>query len=221
MNVSVTFSDENQQIQLCDEKDGVLQPLAMVAMGHGNNCDKVSNLESVAKQSNGQLVYALDDEGKQVAVGLIVPLPEPNEVDISSCEPESFLKENVEVNSSWVGAVEECVTADEFKENEVKVEPQKSEVIRVYKVNKGKASKKASKSKVSECKRKTLKEMKLHHSFGDSAVKMSPKSKPKRYRRLSKDRTFPMPASVRHADLPSKQNTVYNKFKLQITMFIL
>ena len=117
----------------------VLAPLAVISMENTEN-NAMACLNQYAGASNSNLVYAHDEFGNDVAVGLFVtneffPNTIENEhVKVEKCLPDE-LKEPP--NITWVAAVEECeseIMADtSLKENP---DMQSDKNIRIYQVTK-------------------------------------------------------------------------------------
>ena len=53
------------------DKDEILKPLAVIPLKE-NNGDEISYLENFASSSNAQMIYACNELGEKVAVGLFV-----------------------------------------------------------------------------------------------------------------------------------------------------
>ena len=143
------------------EEGQILRPLAVIPLNDGN-AEEISTLENFAATSNSQMIYACNELGEKVAVGLFVTenfnvtCPDTNDLALQ----ESFqLPSQSTGNDAWVGAEEECVT-EIGKEvvNEAKPD-NKTDVICLYKVNKG-TKKETRKKNVGVKRMKTLQEIK-------------------------------------------------------------
>ena len=107
-----------------------LEPLAVfpVASATSNTIDP--QMEAFASTSNSEIVYACDEFGNQIALGLIIN----EDYSLENMKRQNVLEPEVDgiANNSWVAAVEECSTADVLNED---TGPAPSS-IRKYKVNK-------------------------------------------------------------------------------------
>ena len=178
---------------------------------------QTSMFVDLAEKSNGEIVFAVDEHGNKIAVGVILKEDfANNDVPVSkhqytNCEDEDQFP--------WLAAEEECVsmsTADqEFRSKD-------DEIFNVAQVTCDKANvhdKMKSKEfiikvyKVSKAARKTLRKMKLPHlqkktiiqKFASRKAKnveiignkmIESTKKRKKNRRLKVDKAFPMPQSI-------------------------
>ena len=140
-----------------DRKESeVLKPVAVIPLKESNS-HEISYLESFATSSNSQMVYACNENGEKVAVGIIV-----TESFYGSSENSAEAEVICEPNAAWIAAEEECVTEDlksKDLKQEIANEVDKEKVVHVYKVNKGKRKEEVRK-------KRTLKQIKknIEHS---------------------------------------------------------
>ena len=114
-----------------------LQPLAVVQLDESTT-NESSSLEKLATDSNSEMVYACDEFGNPIAVGVFVTESFSNLV--SPNENSQFQEGQIhrKADPTWVGAVEECATnVDKVHSIDAEIEPARKPLIRVYKVNKG------------------------------------------------------------------------------------
>ena len=91
-----------------------------------DNCAEVSEgLKSVATTSQSNIVYAYDEEGNEMALGLILDSPfnpDPN-TNLANCQEELRMQGiATEGNINWLGAQEECVVSQSENIDVVKME---------------------------------------------------------------------------------------------------
>ena len=120
-----------------------MKPLAFIPL-KDNNGDEISYLESFASTCNAEMIYASNENGEKVAVGVFVTDSFYGTSGMNPEECEKYSSEGYDesiANGNWIAVQEECVT-EEATEPEVKNEADseacKADVIRVYKVKKGK-----------------------------------------------------------------------------------
>ena len=111
----------------------VLQPLAVIPIEQPDPAHS-GDLQSFANQVNAPLVYACDEFGNQIAVGVFVT---DSFGQIQDKKAEfGEVKVDGNPNPNWVGAVEECCSAEnEIVSVEEEMEGPSKPLIRVYKVN--------------------------------------------------------------------------------------
>ena len=179
----------------------------------------LASLEQFANDSNSQMVYAQDEFGNNIAVGVFVTEAFcPNDVmakdlddrisNSGECSPQA--------NINWVGALEECPTeVIDCVDIQNDLDVANENCIRVYKVKKeGKL--KEQKVQRSEASRKTLRELKNKYDLklarkgskskekASNTVKIELPSKSNRRRRRCLDKTYKGPSAVSCAKLQSK-----------------
>ena len=186
--------------------------------------EEVSSLEQFAAVSNSEMVYACDEFGNKIAVGVIVSNSfdvSPTNEDISKIESSSCIDLDQSANGSWVGAMEECAT-EEIENIQTDEQSQPKDEIRVYKVQKGKPKQKFSGQKQGR-KLKTLAEIKKSRNVS-APRKILPfvqkRLKPNRQkksgqepnminqrklkrRKKKQDKCYPAPSRIRHAHVDS------------------
>ena len=90
----------------------ILRPIAVIPLNKGNH-ENMGLHENFARTSNSQMIYACNEYGEKVAVGLFVTenfnahyakTKEDYKVE------ESSLSNEVNLYGQWVAAQEECVT---------------------------------------------------------------------------------------------------------------
>ena len=116
----------------------ILKPLAVIPLNEASKSD-LTCLQQFAQASNSEMVYACDEFGNNLAVGLFVTTAFEDE----KCKGEKVKHEDIEESkgidlseANWVGAVEECVTeSKEVYHEEVEVDSEKELGVRIYKVN--------------------------------------------------------------------------------------
>ena len=171
--------------------------------GDADDASRRSNLDllqGVANNSQNELVYAYDENGNQMAIGLIVndffAVPE-NQIDnlgTNECESE------VDVQMNWIGGEEECTSSKEIfvkeekicdDEQKVEDEPNQPRValkrpVRVYKRKRESGN--------------TLKKLKLRVK----AMKETRKEITKRKKLRSKKKNAPEECCVQSEDTKKK-----------------
>ena len=156
------FGDSHQVSQSIDNQAGqILRPIAVIPLNGPEDESHISYLKSFATASNSEMIYACNELGEKVAIGLYVTESfnsNSNQV-IGQCKEE---KEYEKINlHGRLGAVEECSTEEiEGNKEQINVSKQKENVIRVYKVNKGKKKRASDKTGVHGKQKFTLKEIK-------------------------------------------------------------
>ena len=182
-------------------------------------------LEDFEAVSNSEMVYACDELGNQIAVGVIVsnscelPSDEKKITAIPDCESVDF---PASANDSWVGAMEECGT--ETIENVESDEKCDAEIpIRLYKVNKGRKSTQPSEKRIKGT-LQTLAEMKSSKRSSGKKKKVEStakfvKSRPTKLegkegdvepkkkfkaRKKKTDKLYPVPSRLRKATFKRK-----------------
>ena len=124
---------------------------------------QVTSLEQYAESSNSKLVYAHDEIGNDIAVGVFVTEDfNVNIIENKDEKEEKYSTEDInsQPNITWVVAVEECHgQKTEGISLEAECDDTKEHTVRVYQVNK---KKKYAKKKLSQppTLRKTLRELK-------------------------------------------------------------
>ena len=97
----------------------ILQPFAVLP--YEGESQEVSTLQQFASLSNSEMVYACDELGNKIAVGVLVNNEfglQDNKFDDFSIQNSSTVAVDDSANASWVAAIEECTT--EVKENDEK-----------------------------------------------------------------------------------------------------
>ena len=208
------------------EEFQILKRIAVIPFNEGTN-DQVGLLENFALSLNSQMVYACNEYGEQVAVGIFVT--ENFEVGNRDARKDCEVAEKSEVNefdanNDWVAAQEECVTDNFEKVAQENISLDKNcEVVCIYKVKKGK-KKVDQKKNLRVNQLKTLKEIKssvkvhvkkekvvsqqnLSNAESDILPIRTEDSHHTARRRCGKrevDKTFPVPMSVRHMRIKSE-----------------
>ena len=198
------------------EGSEILKPIAVISLNGNDNNVQVSTLENFATASNSQLVYACNEFGERIAVGLYVTESfTDNSADFDKNSKMKPIQANAE-NEKWIGAVEECVTQEtkDIKTG-MSVNNDAKNSIKLYKVNKGKRKQSTAKSGCGK-KHLTLKEIKKKRSLSQKGSRTSSskctsviivqKSVKKRKRKKKKDdKTFPVPKSIRDLKFERKR----------------
>ena len=141
---------------ISDTSADILAPFAVIPL-ETPNAEASASIQDYAEASNSNLVYAQDEFGNNIAVGVFVTEefhPFVKSEDLSMGNPT----ENQDIN--WVAAVEECLTeCNEYSSIENAAGSPQKDSIRVYKVKKQKNGRKENKGS-SRNARKTLSELK-------------------------------------------------------------
>ena len=185
---------------------------------HAPNATEANNeiavLQSLAQNTQGQLVYALDEYGNQIALGVILSEDFHNHTEISESNEEITVSEDNQCN--WIAAEEECPSnCNTMDSTDIKEEPFvplstperyeeplnmpkkcAKDVIKLYKIDHA-ARKTLKKIKASKNSRK-----KVIPSKGKKCEKYKVQSvqglyKRKKTNRKQCDKTFAMPNSLR------------------------
>ena len=212
------------------EMDGgeseILWPIAVIPLNEGNH-ENMGLLENFAHTSNSQMIYACNEYGEKVAVGLFIT-ENFNAHNAETKEDykveESSLSNEVNLYGQWVAAQEECVTdSSEPVKEDMMLAKSTTEVVWVYKVNKGK-KKSEPKKKITLNRLKTLKEIKSKVKVNAQSEQIaSSKSKSKtctkveefsshcpvvakvrRGHKRNQDKAYPVPNSIRHVKFHSE-----------------
>ena len=140
----------------------IIAPLAVIPLQQ--ECiSEISSLQQFADASNSNLIYAQDEFGNNLAVGVFV-----TEQFDEHFTGEKYSTEHGQEGEQvgWVGAMEECITAsDQFPADNNETELKKSANIKVYKVKKSRKSRAKPKSQSNDGP-KMLKELKQFKSNG-------------------------------------------------------
>ena len=208
-----------------DKKPGqgseLLQPIAAITLNEETD-SKIGLLENFAATSNSHMVYAYNEAGEKVAVGIFVT----ENFDENACNNCSncYLRyedadddQKINGNGQWVAAEEECVSESTADIKNDGPSDKSCKVVRVYKVNKGK-NKATTKRSFEGKKANTLNEIKNSIKSSvkkENLVRLRPKLKRRRkrivkdsnygaackkrkHRKRKEDRTFPVSNSIRH-----------------------
>ena len=203
---------------IAGQQTEMLPPLAVIPSDAATGKDFASR-EEFANDSNSQMVYAQDEFGNNIAVGVFVTEAFcPNDVTAKDLDDKiSNSGECIpQANINWVGALEECPTEviDSVDiQNDLDVDNENC--IHVYKVKKeGKL--KGGKVQRSVGSRKTLRELKTKYDLkvarkgskskekASNTVKIKLPSKSKRRRQRCFDKAYKGPSAVSCAKLQSK-----------------
>ena len=177
--------------------------------------DQISRMKDFADSSQSEMIYAVDEYGNEVALGILIqgPFTDGNEK-----EEECFgvIDPHECNNSHWVAAEEECVSSNtQSVQNEIKTEvaesnlveehsSHKSDAIKVYKVDRA-ARKTLKKWKIDvrgqKEERKTLKVLKKVKKCSTMPQIQLMKKKAQRNK---SDKAFPIPTSTRSMTLNGK-----------------
>ena len=213
-------------------KADILKPFVVIPLQDAAGED-VSYMESFARSSNSEMVYACDEQGNKLAFGLFVTDSFEQEAGHADIIKQFAGKDNEEIknessaeifsDTQFVGAVEECVsepTALEVEKNQETKVP-KLNIIRVYKVNKGKVKKqsgrdlkslkkgneKVFRSKDTKVKASRNKGVSYHLSRKKGNFTNNTK-KVKKPRRRNHDRSFKVPQYVKIATYQRKYTNI-------------
>ena len=200
-------------------------------MGHDNEVSQNADVFAhAALNADGQFVYAVDENGKQLAVAILIDgaFEGGNTANTDPDAIDSLQSDGHIVNAvQWVGGQEECLTEEVFipqSQDKIEIKTEETDlelvgakqhlqnykgnkIIKSYKVRKAKKSK----SMLKELKGNIRKQCKILQSKEKFPVRKgkikvhNKKHKPKKIKRKRvSDRTFPAPKHLDPTELPGK-----------------
>ena len=223
------FFPDSPDIQLVSENDENMEMIkeeeSPAPNGTGAN-NEISLLQTLAQNTQGEVVYAVDEYGNQIALGVIISEDFNNYTQTSESNEEITVSEDNQLN--WIAAEEECPSnCNTMESTDIKQEPfvplsttvtdvnplniQKKcekDVIKIYKIDNA-ARKTLKKIKASKKSRKTVipSNVKPCEKYKVASVQGLHKKK-KTTKRKQSDKTFAMPNSLRGI----KFNGIFSKF---------
>ena len=183
--------------------------------------ETVSRMQTFADSSKSEVIYAVDEQGNEIALALVIEGPFVKDHD-ESVQDENAV--DVEGNSNsnpciWVAGQEECVITEDHKavseevQNEINKSDlsngcaaESSDVIKIYKVDHA-TRKTLKKLKLDVTKRQPGKNVKMCiKSSNEGKVFEMPKIKlvKKKIKKRLTDKTFAMPSTIRTLTLKGK-----------------
>lgn len=166
-----------------------------------SDTNDLCSLEHFAEGTNSQLVYAQDEFGNNIAVGVFVTKSFAENAIEGKDLKEEHDDLGAEGNIDWVAAIEECPMENDSPLQK-DLAGDKQDAIRVYKSTK---QRKVQKNQLS---RKTLKEIREAKSFGTVHTTAAEKKlkervsykeisrRPRRKRRSSMDKAYRGPSAL-------------------------
>ena len=199
------------------ENWNMLQPFAVLPIQ-----EAMTDLQSLADLSNGQVVFGFNDQGKQIPLGVILPenfsMNTPGVVKAEhyeECPENSAIDIPDDCVLPSVAAVEECVTECDNITNieDIKSDVEKSPVIKIYKRSKPKRNS-GKGLKLNDMKRRPNfyvkgKQIKITNVRRQKEKKLQKTKKVQlklRRKKCSKDPTFPVPHCICQGNFQSKNN---------------
>ena len=213
----------------CSEIVEKMQVIPLVQHGNGQDL----TVENLGPVDNSNLLYAVDEFGNHLAIGVFVPQAHDNFQDV--IQPDNGLEDKFKIpikhedDPNWVAAVEEIVTDSVAPDEKTDCSPTKDDTeIRVYRVNKGK--KRNTDRKVNRkpfSRKKTLKEIKTKiishrnkskHPICRKEHDGNIRKMKKRRRCKTNDKAFPIPQSIRHVNYSSEFVYIFRFLFLYMAM---